>query len=570
MANTVEYIYEVLDRFSGPLKKFERSTQKSEASMQRLNNRVAAATRLSEKYRRQSDQLRGQLIDTAAAAYLLSRPIKAAMEFEASMADIRKVVDFDTPEQFKQMGLDIREMSKRIPLAASGLADIVAAAGQAGMVGTELLGFAEIASKSAVAFDIFPAEAGENLAKIKTALSLTVAETEALADTINHLSNSSASSAPDILNFMRRVGALGKQYGFTADQTMAIGSAMIAAGHPAEIAATSFRNVGRMLARGAGASKDQQRAFRMLGLNAKEVARSLNEDAVGTLSKVVEGIRKLPEHLQASTMSRIFGDEARAIAALVANADALPDALSLIADKTKMAGSVTREFETRIETSEAKFQLFKNTLNDLQIAFGDALLPSVNASMGAISGLLKPIGWLLNNVPGLSFVISNAAAALIVLRIATVAYQFAVIQWKLAMLTLTRGLMLAKIAMIAFNAVMYANPIGLIVGGIALLVAGIAALIIYWDDVSAAMSNAYQAMLPIIDAIRWIITNPISAVMKAVGMVIPGQAENTAERKERQGSLAVNGGISVTATPGTKVESANISLNGGSNIATAY
>lgn len=32
---------------------------------------------------------------------------KAAIDFESSMADVRKVVDFDTPEQFKQMGQDV-------------------------------------------------------------------------------------------------------------------------------------------------------------------------------------------------------------------------------------------------------------------------------------------------------------------------------------------------------------------------------------------------------------------------------------------------------------------------------
>ena len=42
-------------------------------------------------------------------------PIQAAMQFESTLADVKKVVDFDTPEQFQQMSRDILELSKNIP-----------------------------------------------------------------------------------------------------------------------------------------------------------------------------------------------------------------------------------------------------------------------------------------------------------------------------------------------------------------------------------------------------------------------------------------------------------------------
>ena len=57
---------------------------------------------------------------------------RAAIDFESAMADVRKVVDFPTPEAFKQMGDDIIEMSANMPMAAKDIAAIVAAGGQAG------------------------------------------------------------------------------------------------------------------------------------------------------------------------------------------------------------------------------------------------------------------------------------------------------------------------------------------------------------------------------------------------------------------------------------------------------
>ncbi|MDP8642873.1 phage tail tape measure protein, partial [Serratia marcescens] len=55
----------------------------------------------------------------------LTLPINQAIEFESVMADVRKVVDFDTPAQFKQMSDDVLNLSTRLPMAAEGIGQIV-------------------------------------------------------------------------------------------------------------------------------------------------------------------------------------------------------------------------------------------------------------------------------------------------------------------------------------------------------------------------------------------------------------------------------------------------------------
>lgn len=104
-------------------------------------------------------------------------PVQTAIEFESAMADVRKVVDFKSPDGFKQMSKDIMEMSTRIPMAGEGLAQIVAAGGQSGLAEDELLTFAEMAAKIGVAFDVSADTAGTSMAKIKTALGLNLDET---------------------------------------------------------------------------------------------------------------------------------------------------------------------------------------------------------------------------------------------------------------------------------------------------------------------------------------------------------------------------------------------------------
>ena len=412
---TSSLILSLVDRVTAPARAAARSVS---------GLRASAARNAAEM-----NAMQGQMLAAVAGAVALTNairaPVRAAMEFESAMADVRKVVDFDTPDGFRKMSDDILDMTRIIPMAATEISSIVAAAGQAGMQGSELLKFAEMAAKVGVAFDIPANQVGDSLAKIKTALGMTVAEVSSLSDAINHLSNTSASSAPDLLNFMERVGSVGKQYGFTAEQTAALGSAMIAAGAPAEVAATSFRNVGRALARGASATKSQRNAFRLLGLDSKKVAKSLNEDAVGTLNDVIARIRSLPEHVRASTISDLFGDEARAIMPLIENAELLEGALSSVADETAYAGSAQKEFEVRAKTTANTLQLLQNQFKEVSIRIGSALLPGIESTARALMPVLSAIaGWVKAN-PALTAQIIGLVSTLVGLRIATLAARWA-------------------------------------------------------------------------------------------------------------------------------------------------
>lgn len=138
------------------------------------------------------------ILKYAGMATALSTPINKAIEFESAMADVKKVVNFDTPTQFKEMNKDILELSKNIPITAQGLAQIVAAGGQSGIAREELLSFAESAAKMGVAFDVTADQAGQMMAQWRTAFKMGQTDVVALADKINYLGNNTAASADKI------------------------------------------------------------------------------------------------------------------------------------------------------------------------------------------------------------------------------------------------------------------------------------------------------------------------------------------------------------------------------------
>ncbi|HQS15456.1 phage tail tape measure protein [Reyranella sp.] len=420
-------IVSLVDRVSAPAKAVAGSIRGigrsiSTANMAGLDNAIAANSAAMVAMRSK------MLTTTLAAAGLakgLSLPLNAAMDFESTMADVRKVVDFETPQAFKQMGEDIRKMSLRLPMTANQIGTIVAAGGQAGIAQGDLLSFAEMATKVGIAWDVSAGVAGDALAKLKTSLGLTIPETGLLADAINHLSNNTAASAPDLLEVTRRVAPLAKLFGMTAEQASAFGAAMISAGAAPDVAATSYRNMGQALTRGASATKAQQAAFARLGTSSTQIARLMQKNSIATIQTLFKRINAIPEHERAALMSDLFGDEARALAPLITNGKLLSETLALIANRTKYAGSAQKEYETRVETMRNRLQLLKNRVNELSLTIGDALLPAFGKVLDIIDPLVaKFTKWAKEN-PKLITGIVKAAVAFTGLRLAMLAGGFA-------------------------------------------------------------------------------------------------------------------------------------------------
>ncbi len=310
----------------------------------------------------------------------VSSPVNDAKSIETAMADVKKVVDFESPEAFAQMKADILSLTtdENIPMAAEGIAAIVAAGGQANIPRDELLEYAEMAAKVGVAFDVSAEQAGTGMAEIKTMMGFSLKETGSLFDAMNHLSNKSAAKASDTLEFFNRVGADGKGFGFDPTETLAFGAAMIAAGGRADTAATSFRNMGKALTRGKSATDRQRSAMRKLGLDSKDVAKSMQKDAVGTTMDVLRRMKGLKDHERASVMSDLFGDEARELTKLMNNIDLAPQLLELVSKPESYAGSSDAEFRARSATTENNEDLTRNEWRRLKSVAGDTVLPVYN------------------------------------------------------------------------------------------------------------------------------------------------------------------------------------------------
>ena len=312
--------------------------------------------------------------------------IKEAMTFESAMADVKKVVDFPSPQGFKDMQQDILNLTSTLPMIPQDIAKIVAAGGQAGIPREELMKFAESAAKMGVAFDITAEQAGDMMAKWRTAFKINQSDVVSLADKINYLGNTTAASAPLISDVVTRIGPLGEVGGVASGEIEALGASMVGTGVQSEVAATGIKNLILGMTAGEGATKTQAAAFQTLGLDTAEMAKKMQVDAKGAILEVLTALKALPKEKQATALSDLFGTESiGAISPLLSNLDALQANLNKVGDSSKYAGSMEAEFKARSETTENAMILMQNAFKRINIEIGNVFLPMLSQAMQSVS-----------------------------------------------------------------------------------------------------------------------------------------------------------------------------------------
>ena len=482
----------------------------------------------------------GTLASSAAAVAGTIRGLAdPAIKFESAMADVKKVVNFDTPEQFKEMGNDILKLTRTIPMAGEEIAAIVAAGGQSGVARENLLGYAKDAATMGVAFDMAAGDAGTAMATMANVLGKPITEMAQFGDVINHLSDNANSKAADIVNVITRVGSDTRMLGMTENQAAALGSTFLSMGKAPELAAQAVKGMSSsFLQLKAGA---HEKELKKLGFTTKSFAAAMNKDAQGAISSFIEKVKKMPKDKQYPLLAKIFGKQyADDVLLLAQNTEEYNRQLGLLQEtdengNLKYIGSMQREFENRSNTTENKLTKLKSSLAEIATKIGNAFLPVITSFVENITPVIYSITewvetnpqlmeWVLTVGGGIGAVVGGlltlhsafsfvAAGLLPFIKAGKFLSGFLgkVLFSAISKLSLGLGyligyvikgaMMFGKAIMIMSRALL-TNPIGLIITGIA-----VAAYLIYenwakvgpwfselWSKVSGVFSNAWNGI----------------------------------------------------------------------------
>ncbi|MGU5544062.1 phage tail tape measure protein [Aeromonas veronii] len=405
--------------------------KKLKAATERVDKLRASFKRLRDVQSRQNANLearseyRGQIFDAVALGATVSAPVVMAANFETAMLGVAKQVDGARDSSGKltsvyyEMGKQIQQLGREIPLTTNEIADMVTAGSRMGVARDQLIDFTRTSAMMADAFELPAGELADNMGKIAGLFKIPIPAIGELADSINYLDDNAISKGGDIIEFLTRTGGVASAVKVTGQEMAALGSTMLTLGERTETAGTAANAMFQKFAAADKGTKNFKSALKELGISSAAVQKGMQQDATGTMMKVLEAIGKLPKEKQLGVMVELVGlEHSDTLVKLANNTEEWRRQLAL-ANSEAAKGSMSREFAARLQTTTAQWILMKNAVSEVAVNIGSVLLPAINDMFKAVEPVVGAMADFARDNPEITKAIVGTAAALVALNVST-------------------------------------------------------------------------------------------------------------------------------------------------------
>lgn len=514
------------------------------------------------------NRMQGLALGAVAAISGITFTVKKCVEEYAKMDDemtnVRKYTG-QAADEVERMNEDFKKMDTRTP--RQKLNQLAEDAGRLGITSTAAVEeFVDGADKINVALgDDLGDKAVSQIGKL--AQMFGEDKTKGLrgamlatGSAVNELAQNSSASAGYLVDFTARVAGVGKQAGFTQAQIMGLASVLDQNMQQDETSATAVQN---LLAK---MFQDSAKFAKIAGLNVKEFANTLKNDANGALLQFLAAMRAKGGFADLAPMfEEMKMDGSRATGVLTVLADKLDDiktAQNLANEAYAEGTSVLNEFETQNESVQAQLDKASKKFLDLSIELGQKLYPAARYCISAASLSVRALSTLVDFVKDywrilivltaaiitytavskakliadkaqmawLNIMILREKAHLVLVGLKTSALKtMAIVQ-----MALTREIKLTTAAQMLWNNVLLANPITAVIA----VVVGLTAAIV---TLSKETSTAEQAQRDYNDAVTDANKQAAEEEASIMRLVTAIQSNTTAESDRKAALEDLNG-----------------------------
>ncbi|WP_322805329.1 phage tail tape measure protein (plasmid) [Vibrio alfacsensis] len=375
-----------------------RRAEKSAQLLERENRLLARSNQLQQ---RKKEALASMPSASTAAVGITAAGVLAgreSMHNEASFVDVAKTLDFGDQGYRSEDAQKLRRELNNLAVEMAGVNDtdvmkIAAGGANGGIAKEDLAAYTRDTIMTATAWDITDKEeAARQGMALRNSLGYEQGEAGQkqfmhMANMINDVANQNGGvAARDLLNVMSRTGALMTNSGFTEAQALGLSGSLLSKGASAEEAATAAKNISSALTAGFSATGSQKEIFNMLGTDAESVALGMQEDAMGTLLDVLEGIKALNKEDQSAAIKSLFGDEANPhIQKLLKDTEILSKIQGEAA--TASSNSVKKEYDGIASTRLADVERSMDAFGNLATVVGDKVWPAFRGLFNWVTDL---------------------------------------------------------------------------------------------------------------------------------------------------------------------------------------
>ena len=417
------------------LSKLSAGLEKVGKNVTGLNEKIAKIGAFKTKIDTNLGKISGELgkwQSSLATAASFAVPVKLAVDFESSMAEVKKYVDFKSEDEIKILGEQIKQLSRELGVNANELAQISASGGQLGLDSSKIADFTKLVSKMGVAFDMSGKDAGDAIALTMNNLKLGIDEITTLGDKINYLDDKmSMVKARDIINVIGRTAGSGSILGLKGDKISALASSFLSLGKAPEVASTAMNSLFNKLANIDGQDEKFKKALQSIGMDANYLKVAMARDASGGLDMFLNTLAKVDKKAQMGVLTNLFGTQfADDMGSLVNAIGQYNQAVNLVNDKGAI-GSTDEAMKAKLATTKSGLERLTQSFITLGVTIGEAFLPTLNLIISGLSKVANSIIAFTKAYPNFSKALFGIAGGM--LAIITVAPMLKILWWSLNM-----------------------------------------------------------------------------------------------------------------------------------------
>lgn len=429
------------------------------------------------------------LFATISAGIVVFDTLRTLMQFEDGLVGVGKTTDI-LGEDLDRLGAKIIGLSSSVRAGQEELLAIAQAAGQLGVEGeAAILAFTETVAKLGQASDLVGEEAATKLARMLTVTGEAAETVGTLGAVIVELGNNMAATESEIAHTATQVALATAVFGTSSAEASALGATLAAMGIRAELAGSSMGRALRSIDAAIREGGDRMRTLEQItGASAEAIRDTFEESAVDGLQLFLDGLKRVSQSggdtTEALAALGLNGEEVlKVLPALALNADELSVALERANEQVENATALDIEAARGFETLGAQTERLGSAIDALQVSF--------KASGGALKSIVEFAGDVVFALAGVDaqFRTSETAANAfaVAIKILAVPATFAGVFIGISAITkLVVALKAATVAAGGLNAVLMANPIGLVVGAIA---AAASAFLLFSNNADAATNS---------------------------------------------------------------------------------
>lgn len=474
---------------------------------------------------------KGALVATGAIAAGLTAfgvsSVKAGMEFDTSMSQVAATMGKTNTDLQQEVGdVDLawghfsgnlreyaEEMGKHTAFSATEAADALNYMALAGYDAQKSMQMLPNVLNLAAAGSMDLATASDMVTDASSALGLSTEETTQLVDQMAMASSKSNTSVAQLGDAMLTVGGTAKNLkGGTTELSTALGI-LADNGIKGSEGGTILRNAILSLTAPTGKAQKELDALGVSVFDSEGNMRSMNDIMMDLSASMAD----MTGEERAEAMSKIFNKrDLKGIEALLAGAGDRWNELSGYIDDAQ--GSAQKMADTQLDNLQGDITLLKSAWEGLQISVSDKVTP-------ALRDLVQALTWAIDHASTLGPIILGVATAFSVFAVA---------------INIGNIIKTVTTSMAALNAVLVANPIGIVIALIAGLVVAFTALwknnetfrnkvIEIWNAVKNAFITVFTAIKSaastIWNGIKDNIIKPIKNAYTTVASIMTGMRE---------------------------------------------